>query len=102
MKLSQQSPDLAAKLALRRGWENVVDAGDVGKSDGDGARAGVEARAGDGSSGDKLMANKSEAPPTSNPAPKTKSATVPQADDLMAKLARRRQWETNPEGSASV
>jgi len=102
IQLSHQSPDLAAILAARRQWENVVDAGDVGKSDGDGARAGVEARAGDGSSGDKLMANKSEAPPTSNPAQKTKSANVLQADDLMVRLAARRQWETIPEGSASV
>jgi hypothetical protein len=102
MKLSHQSPDLAAKLAARRQWENVDDAGDVGKSGGDGARAGVDARAGDGSSGNKLMPNKSEAPPTSNPAQKTKSANVLQADDLTARLAARRQWETISEGSASV
>jgi hypothetical protein len=98
-------------LAARRQWENVVDAGDVGTSDGDGARAGVEARAGDGSSGDKPMASKSEAPlpqehfarlPTSNLAQKTKSAPVLQADDLTARLAARRQWESIPEGSASV
>ena len=106
-----KADDLAVKLEVHRQWENVVKAGDVGKSDGDGPRAGVEAQAGDGSSGDKLMASKSETPlpqqhlarlPTSNPAQKTKSAPVLQADDLTVRLDARRQWETIPEGSASV